>query len=197
MKVIQHSCLPASLLFGTQRLRRRSAGRTEDQHGHDHARTLSGQGAEDGRQFPAIREGRLLQRHHLPPRHPRFHDPGRRLRPRFHAEEDARADRERGQQRAQERRRHRSPWRAPAIRTRPPPSSSSTSRTTTSSISREPTPQGWGYAVFGKVVEGMDVVSKIAAVANRPRRGPSPETCRASRSSSKTRESCLRQTAAK
>lgn len=26
------------------------------------------------------------------------------------------------------------------------------------------TPQGWGYAVFGKVVEGQDVVDKIAAV---------------------------------
>ncbi len=24
-----------------------------------------------------------------------------------------------------------------------------------------PTPQGWGYAVFGKVVEGMDVVKKV------------------------------------
>lgn len=28
-----------------------------------------------------------------------------------------------------------------------------------------PTSQGWGYAVFGEVVEGMDVVDKIAAVA--------------------------------
>jgi peptidyl-prolyl cis-trans isomerase B (cyclophilin B) len=28
-----------------------------------------------------------------------------------------------------------------------------------------PTPQGWGYAVFGKVVEGMDVVDKIATVS--------------------------------
>ncbi len=28
-----------------------------------------------------------------------------------------------------------------------------------------PTPQGWGYTVFGKVTEGMDVVDKIAAVA--------------------------------
>ena len=28
-----------------------------------------------------------------------------------------------------------------------------------------PTPQGWGYAVFGKVVEGMDTVDKIRAVA--------------------------------
>jgi peptidyl-prolyl cis-trans isomerase B (cyclophilin B) len=28
-----------------------------------------------------------------------------------------------------------------------------------------PSPSGWGYAVFGKVVEGTDVVDKIAAVA--------------------------------
>jgi len=27
-----------------------------------------------------------------------------------------------------------------------------------------PTPNGWGYAVFGKVVEGMDVVDKMAEV---------------------------------
>lgn len=27
-----------------------------------------------------------------------------------------------------------------------------------------PTPSGWGYCVFGKVVEGMDVVDKIKAV---------------------------------
>jgi len=30
---------------------------------------------------------------------------------------------------------------------------------------RAPTAQGWGYAVFGKVVSGMDVVEKIKAVA--------------------------------
>ena len=29
---------------------------------------------------------------------------------------------------------------------------------------REPTPQGYGYAVFGKVTRGMDVVNKIAKV---------------------------------
>ena len=29
---------------------------------------------------------------------------------------------------------------------------------------RSKTPQGWGYAVFGKVVEGMDVVDQIAKV---------------------------------
>lgn len=27
-----------------------------------------------------------------------------------------------------------------------------------------PTPQGWGYAVFGKVIEGLDVVDKIKKV---------------------------------
>ncbi len=29
---------------------------------------------------------------------------------------------------------------------------------------RNPTPQGFGYAVFGKVVEGLDVLDKIGAV---------------------------------
>jgi peptidyl-prolyl cis-trans isomerase B (cyclophilin B) len=29
---------------------------------------------------------------------------------------------------------------------------------------RAPNAQGWGYCVFGKVVEGMDVVDKIAKV---------------------------------
>ncbi len=29
---------------------------------------------------------------------------------------------------------------------------------------RSPTPQGWGYAVFGKVVSGTDVVDKIKSV---------------------------------
>jgi peptidyl-prolyl cis-trans isomerase B (cyclophilin B) len=30
---------------------------------------------------------------------------------------------------------------------------------------RAPTQEGWGYCVFGKVVEGMDVVDKIKSVA--------------------------------
>lgn len=34
-----------------------------------------------------------------------------------------------------------------------------------------PTPQGWGYAVFGEVVEGMDVVEKIKAVATGSKAG--------------------------
>ena len=35
----------------------------------------------------------------------------------------------------------------------------------------EPTVQGWGYAVFGEVVEGMDVVEAIKSVATTSRNG--------------------------
>jgi peptidyl-prolyl cis-trans isomerase B (cyclophilin B) len=34
-----------------------------------------------------------------------------------------------------------------------------------------PSQQGWGYAVFGKVVDGLDVVDKIAAVPTGRRSG--------------------------
>jgi len=34
-----------------------------------------------------------------------------------------------------------------------------------------PTPQGWGYAVFGKIVDGMDVVERMKAVATTSRAG--------------------------
>jgi len=36
---------------------------------------------------------------------------------------------------------------------------------------RARTPQGWGYAVFGQVVEGMEVVDRIARVPTTARRG--------------------------
>lgn len=36
---------------------------------------------------------------------------------------------------------------------------------------QEPTREGWGYAVFGKVVDGMDVVDKIAKVKTRSQGG--------------------------
>ncbi len=34
---------------------------------------------------------------------------------------------------------------------------------------RAPTPEGWGYCVFGKVVEGMDVVDRIKGVPTTTR----------------------------
>lgn len=34
-----------------------------------------------------------------------------------------------------------------------------------------PTSQGWGYCVFGKVIEGMEVVDKIAKVATGNKKG--------------------------
>ena len=37
-----------------------------------------------------------------------------------------------------------------------------------------PNPDGWGYAVFGKVTQGFDVVQKIAKTANRMAVGQSP-----------------------
>ncbi|HVP86606.1 MAG TPA: peptidylprolyl isomerase [Casimicrobiaceae bacterium] len=45
---------------------------------------------------------------------------------------------------------------------------------------REPTMQGYGYTVFGKVVQGMDVVNKIAAAPTGPG-GPFPKDVPAER----------------
>jgi peptidyl-prolyl cis-trans isomerase A (cyclophilin A)/peptidyl-prolyl cis-trans isomerase B (cyclophilin B) len=39
---------------------------------------------------------------------------------------------------------------------------------------RFPTPEGYGYTVFGKVVKGMDVVERIVKVQTGP--GPAPHT---------------------
>jgi cyclophilin family peptidyl-prolyl cis-trans isomerase len=38
---------------------------------------------------------------------------------------------------------------------------------------KSPTPQGWGYAVFGEIVQGMDVVDKMATIPTG-RGGPMP-----------------------
>ena len=76
------------------------------------------------------------------------------------------ADQERGGQRPVEQRAAPSPWPAPPTPTAPPPSSSSTSRTT-AVLDREKASDGVGYCVFGKVIEGMDVVDKIKDVKTR------------------------------
>ncbi|MBC5785016.1 peptidyl-prolyl cis-trans isomerase [Ramlibacter sp. USB13] len=43
---------------------------------------------------------------------------------------------------------------------------------------KSPTPQGWGYAVFGKVVSGQDVVDRLKGVqtGNRGGHGDVPKT---------------------
>ena len=54
------------------------------------------------------------------------------------------------------------PWRAPQTLTAPPASSSSITATTPFSITQDR--MGWGYAVFGKLISGKDVLDKIAVV---------------------------------
>jgi cyclophilin family peptidyl-prolyl cis-trans isomerase len=44
----------------------------------------------------------------------------------------------------------------------------------TDNIALDPSPSRWGYAVFGRVVAGMDVVDRIASTATGAR-GPFPE----------------------
>ena len=89
--------------------------------------------------------------------------------------QDARADRERGEQRPEERCAARSRWRAPRsafgdVAVLHQPRRQRHPRLSGDAV------DGWGYAVFGKVVEGLDVVDKIAAMptgarpAVRPRR---------------------------
>ena len=84
------------------------------------------------------------------------------------------ADQERGRQRPRRTRAARSRWRAPAT------SNSATSQFFINVVDNGFLNHGgrdFGYAVFGKVTTGMDVVDKIAAREDAARR-----TCRSSRS---------------
>ena len=113
-------------------------------HGDDRPRAVRRRRAEDRRQLPQARRGRLLRRADLPPRDPGLHDPGRlpgghrHRRPRLHV---------RGRvQRPQGRRAARSRWRTPA---RTPTARSS------SSSPRESAPWLDGkHTVFGEVTDG-------------------------------------------
>ena len=62
-------------------------------------------------------------------------------------------------------------WRAPRRRTAATASSSSTWRTIRSWI---PLPVRWGYAVFGKVIDGMDVSTRSAPCPPAPRASSKP-----------------------
>ena len=91
----------------------------------------------------------------------RIHDPGRWLRAGNEAQGHPSAHPQRSQQHPGQPGREPSPWRARRIRTRPPRSSSSTPATTTSSTSRRRRGKGGDTACSGRVLEGMDVVTRI------------------------------------
>ncbi len=145
---------------------RQPAGRPRHDRRQDPHRARPGRSAEDGGEFPRLRQRQVLRRHAIPPRDQGLHDPGRRIhRPTSSRSRPVRRSRtrpSRAARRGSPTSRELSRWRAPATRTRRPRSSSSTSTTTSRSTSAKPTPQGYGYVVFGKVVQGMDVVNKIA-----------------------------------
>jgi peptidyl-prolyl cis-trans isomerase B (cyclophilin B) len=104
---------------------------------------------------------RPLQRHHLPPRHRRLHDPGRRLRTRHEAE---------GNQRPIENEANNGlknePYTLAMARTAAPHSATAQFfiNVKNNSFLDFPGQDGWGYCVFGKVVEGTEVVDKIKGV---------------------------------
>ena len=117
-------------------------------------------------------EKRPLRRHRVPPRDPGLHGPGRRLRARHEAEADRRDDPERGQQRPEERPATRWRWRAP----RTPHSATAQFFINVADNGfldhKAATPQGWGYAVFGQVVDGTDIVDAIEQVPTGSKRRP-------------------------
>ncbi|MDZ7752872.1 MAG: peptidylprolyl isomerase [Gammaproteobacteria bacterium] len=53
---------------------------------------------------------------------------------------------------------------------------------------QSPTPQGWGYCVFGKVVEGMDTVNNVKEVDTTTPRGPRRAPARGGCGESKRRK---------
>ena len=128
------------------------------------------EGADHRQELPRLRGRQALRRHHLPSRDPQLHDPGRRLRARHEGEEDARAHQERIGQRPAQRERHASPWPAPSE----PDSASAQffiNVKDNAFLDKENARDKVGYAVFGRVIDGMDVVDKIRAVETGERGG--------------------------
>ena len=131
--------------------------------GHHQGRAVRGQGAGHRHELPELRRREVLRRHHLPSGHPELHDPGRRLQAGHEAEDRPR----------------------PPIKNESSNGLSNTRGTIAMARTNEPdsaTSQFFinvedngfldkarpsdrvGYCVFGKVIEGMDVVDKIKAV---------------------------------
>ena len=132
-----------------------------------HDRAVQGSGAGLGRELPAVCERRLLRRDDLPPREARVHDPGGRLhRRRWPRSRRARRSRTRPPTACEHARDRRDGAHSRALR-------SATSQfyinvaDNRSLDHRGFSPDEFGYAVFGRVLAGMDVVDRIAAVATR------------------------------
>ena len=113
--------------------------------------------AAHGRELPELCARRLLQRHPVPSRHLELRDPGRRRRPGLRpptqtpipneAATDSRTCAAR------------SGSRAPAVRTRV---DCQFYVNVADNADLDPLPTRWGFAVFGRVIEGMEVVDRIA-----------------------------------
>ena len=126
-------------------------------------------------------DGRLLRRDHLPPRDAWIHDPRRWIHADDGREADAAADPERSDQRPEQHPRHAGDGADRRRCAARPRSSTSTSRTTAQLDHHGYSPDDFGYAVFGRVLSGMEVVDRIAAVANahrRAARGRAGRACR-------------------
>ena len=122
----------------------------------------AGEGTADGGQLRRVRQGRVLRRHRLPSRHSQLHDPGRRhgadmqektTRAPIPLESKSGLVNVRGS--------------LAMARTSNPNSATAQffiNLKDNGFLDAANSPDGNGYAVFGKVVTGMDVVDKTGAV---------------------------------
>ena len=139
--------------------RRSPAGAGHHQHGGFRHRAAAGPRAADRGELPALRERRLLLRHPHPSRRRQFRHPGRRpLGHRLQAQAGARPGLQRVRQRPAEQARHGGPG---ARRERPTRAMRRFYVNLVDNPDLDPLPTRWGYAVFGRVVQGMDVVDRI------------------------------------
>jgi peptidyl-prolyl cis-trans isomerase B (cyclophilin B) len=126
-------------------------------------------------QLPGLRGQGPLRRHGVPPRHQGLHDPGRRLRARHEAEAHRRPIRNEANNGLKNKR-----YTLAMARTSDP--HSATAQFFINTVDNgfldftAENAQGWGYAVFGRVSAGTDVVDSIEACA--PAARAATTTCR-------------------
>jgi cyclophilin family peptidyl-prolyl cis-trans isomerase len=144
-------------------LKGESRGRDEDVDGRDQDRARPGEGPDLDGELHRVRERQVLRQDGVSSRHPGVHDPGRWLRQGHEPEEDQGADQERGRNGLKN-----VNGTIAMARTSDPNSATAqfffNTKDNVFLDHRDDSVQGYGYAVFGKVVGGMDVVQKIEAV---------------------------------